>query len=134
MCAHVWTRDQVNNCGIDGGLALPESSPVLSIIGGTSVCLHLNPLHFGAVTGTPTILVITPLHFGAVTGTPTILVITPLQQAVEDQCKIINYRHWLCIIGYTLLLYFSPEYNRSLSPFSVTENSVKDSPIINNYQ
>ena len=78
MCAHVWTRDQVNNCGIDGGLALPESSPVLSIISGTSVCLHLTPLHFGAVTGTPTILVITPLHFGAVTGTPTILVITPL--------------------------------------------------------
>ena len=62
MCAHVWTRDQVNNCGIDGGLALPESSPVLSIISGTSVCLHLTPLHFGAVTGTPTILVITPLQ------------------------------------------------------------------------
>ena len=62
MCAHVCTRDQVNNCGIDGGLALPESSPVLSIIGGTSVCLHLTLLHFGAVTGTPTILVITPLQ------------------------------------------------------------------------
>ena len=28
------------------------------------MCLHLTPLHFGAVTGTPTILVITPLHFG----------------------------------------------------------------------
>ena len=66
MCAHGGTRDQVNNCGIDVGLALPESSPVLSIIGGTSVCLHLTPLHFGAVTGTLTILVITPLHFGAV--------------------------------------------------------------------
>ena len=25
-------------------------------------------------------------------------------QAVEAQCKIINYRHWFCIIGYTLLL------------------------------
>ena len=63
MCAHGGTRDQVNNCGIDVGLALPESSPVLSIIGGTSVCLHLTPLHFGAVTGTPTILVITPLQY-----------------------------------------------------------------------
>ena len=62
-CAHVCTRDQVNNCGINGGLALPESSPVLPIIGGTSVCLHLTLLHFGAVTGTLTILVITLLQY-----------------------------------------------------------------------
>ena len=49
ICAHVCTRDQVNSRGIDGDLALPESSPVLPIVGGTSVCLHLTPLHFGAV-------------------------------------------------------------------------------------
>ena len=74
-CVHVCTCDQVNDCGglalperltaltiINGGLTLPESSPVLPIIGGTSVCLPLTLLKFGAVTGTPTILVITPLH------------------------------------------------------------------------
>ena len=57
---------------------LPESSPVLPIIGGTLVCLPLTHCIFGAVIGTPTILVITLLHFGAVTVTPTTLVITPL--------------------------------------------------------
>ena len=86
-CAHVCTRIQVNNCGIDGGLALPESSHVLPIIGGTSVCLHLTLLHFGAVTGILTILVITLLHFGAVTGTLTILVITPLHFGANGRTK-----------------------------------------------